>query len=84
MTDGGPFLDVKQPMGGFYLVECADKERAIELAAQLPDVGIEGGFRRRGTGGAVLRRPVSDLTAPDRTGRVVVAVRSSIDCPEFP
>ncbi|MGW9212991.1 YciI family protein [Embleya sp. NPDC055664] len=41
VTDG-PFLDVEQPMGGFRLVECADKERAIELAAQLPDVGIEG------------------------------------------
>ncbi|HUA29408.1 MAG TPA: YciI family protein [Streptosporangiaceae bacterium] len=41
VTDG-PFLDAKQYLGGFYLIDCENKERAIELAAQVPDAAIEG------------------------------------------
>src|SRR5882724_9778323 len=41
VTDG-PFLESKEYLGGFYLVDCEDKERAIELAAQIPDAAIEG------------------------------------------
>ena len=41
VTDG-PFLEAKEHMGGFYLVDCENKERAIELAAQIPDAKFEG------------------------------------------
>ncbi|HJD82178.1 YciI family protein [Kitasatospora aureofaciens] len=41
VTDG-PFLEAKEFLGGFYLVDCEDKERAIELAAQIPDAAIDG------------------------------------------
>ena len=41
VTDG-PFLEAKEYLGGFYLIDCEDKERAIELAAQIPDSAIEG------------------------------------------
>ena len=41
VTDG-PFLESKEYLGGFYLVDCENKERAIELALQIPDVAIEG------------------------------------------
>ncbi|WP_431279154.1 YciI family protein [Leifsonia poae] len=38
----GPFAETKEFMGGFYLVDVESKERAIELAKQIPDAGIEG------------------------------------------
>ncbi len=41
VTDG-PFLESKEYLGGFYLVDCDSKERALELAAQIPDTAIEG------------------------------------------
>ena len=41
VTDG-PYLEAKEHLGGFYLVDCENKERAIELAAQIPDAAIEG------------------------------------------
>jgi hypothetical protein len=41
VTDG-PFLESKEYLGGFYLIDCENKERAIELAAQIPDAAIEG------------------------------------------
>ncbi|MFF2625489.1 YciI family protein [Kitasatospora griseola] len=41
VTDG-PFLAAKEFLGGFYLVDCENKERAVELAAQIPDAAIPG------------------------------------------
>jgi hypothetical protein len=41
VTDG-PFLEAKEYLGGFYLIDCEDKERAIELAAMIPDAAIQG------------------------------------------
>ena len=41
VTDG-PFLESKEYLGGFYLIDCEDKERAIALAARIPDAAIEG------------------------------------------
>ncbi|MGI5237672.1 YciI family protein [Dactylosporangium sp. CA-139066] len=37
VTDG-PYVEAKEFLAGFYLVECASKERAYELAAMIPDV----------------------------------------------
>lgn len=41
VTDG-PFLESKEYLGGFYFIDVESKERAIELAAQIPDAAIEG------------------------------------------
>jgi hypothetical protein len=41
VTDG-PFLEAKEYLGGFYLVDCESKERAIELAALIPDTRVDG------------------------------------------
>lgn len=41
VTDG-PFLEAKEYMGGYYLVDCESRERAIELAKLIPDTQIEG------------------------------------------
>ena len=35
VTDG-PFLEAKEYMGGFYVVDCENVERARELAAMIP------------------------------------------------
>jgi hypothetical protein len=36
VTDG-PYLEAKEYVAGYYLLDCESKERAIELAAQIPD-----------------------------------------------
>jgi hypothetical protein len=41
VTDG-PFVEAKEYMGGFYVIDVETPERAYELAAKIPDAGIEG------------------------------------------
>lgn len=41
VTDG-PFVEAKEYLGGFYMIDCESRERAIELAALIPDAKIEG------------------------------------------
>ncbi|WP_028922937.1 YciI family protein [Pseudonocardia acaciae] len=41
VTDG-PYLEAKEHLGGFYLIECASRERAYELAAMIPDAAVPG------------------------------------------
>jgi hypothetical protein len=48
MTDG-PFADTKEVLGGFCLVEAANLDEAIELAARIPAARL---------GGVVEVRPV--------------------------
>ena len=36
VTDG-PFAETKEGVGGFYVVECASRDEALELAALVPD-----------------------------------------------
>jgi len=36
LTTDGPFAETKEQVGGFYLVEAADLDEAIELASQIP------------------------------------------------
>ncbi len=33
----GPFAETKEQIGGLYVVQCADRDEAIELARQIPD-----------------------------------------------
>jgi hypothetical protein len=41
MTDG-PFADTKEVLGGFCLVEAADLDEAIEVAARIPAARLGG------------------------------------------
>ncbi|GAA0939110.1 YciI family protein [Nonomuraea longicatena] len=51
MTDG-PFADTKEVLGGFCLIEAADLDEALELAARVPALRF---------GGTVEVRPVVRL-----------------------
>jgi hypothetical protein len=40
----GPFAETKEGVGGFYVVDCASRDEALELAALVPsspDVAVE-------------------------------------------
>jgi hypothetical protein len=41
VTDG-PYLEAKEHLGGFYLIDAESRERAIELAALIPDAKVDG------------------------------------------
>ena len=41
VTDG-PFVEAKEFMGGFYLVDVESEERAVELAKLIPDTKVKG------------------------------------------
>jgi len=49
VTDG-PYVEAKEHLAGFYVVDCESVERAAELAAQIPDARFT----------AVEVRPVMD------------------------
>jgi hypothetical protein len=51
LTTDGPFADTKEILGGFYLLEADDLDRALELAARVPAVRM---------GGSVEIRPLVD------------------------
>jgi hypothetical protein len=51
-TTDGPFVETKEHLGGYYVVDVKDLDRAIELAAQIPDAGT----------GAVEVRPIMDFS----------------------
>jgi hypothetical protein len=36
-TTDGPFLETKEALGGYYLVEASDLDEMIALAARLPE-----------------------------------------------
>lgn len=38
VTTDGPFLETKEALGGFYLLEADDLDEVIKLASQLPEV----------------------------------------------
>ena len=38
----GPFVEAKEFLGGYYLIDCESQERAEELAAMIPDAAIPG------------------------------------------
>jgi hypothetical protein len=51
VTTDGPFAEAKELLAGFYLVDCERLERAVEIAARMPEAGL----------GLVEVRPVVDL-----------------------
>jgi hypothetical protein len=63
LTTDGPFAETKEKLGGFYLVEAADLDQAIELAARIPGA----------THGSIEVRPIWDLPS----GHAAEAVASA-------
>ncbi|HEY5184359.1 MAG TPA: YciI family protein [Actinomycetes bacterium] len=51
VTDG-PFAETKEHLAGYFLVECEGLDRALALAARIPDARY---------GGAVEVRPIADM-----------------------
>jgi hypothetical protein len=52
VTDG-PFVESKEVLGGFYVVECASLNEALDWAARIPDARL----------GGVEVRPLLDIEA---------------------
>jgi hypothetical protein len=52
MTSDGPYAEVKEHLAGFFLVECPNIDRAVEIAARIPEAPM----------GLVEVRPVMDLS----------------------
>jgi hypothetical protein len=55
MTIDGPYAEAKEHLVGFLLVDCEDRARAVQIAAQVPDAQY----------GEVEVRPVLDLKSSD-------------------
>lgn len=52
MTTDGPFAEVKELVAGFYVVDCESTERAVQIAARIPEAEL----------GLVEVRPCMDLS----------------------
>ena len=55
MTTDGPFPEMKELLAGFFLVECESQDRAIEIAAMIPEAPL----------GLVEVRPIMSLEPPE-------------------
>lgn len=53
MVTDGPFAETREQVGGFILIEAADRNEAIQIASQIPAIRL----------GGVEVRPVKKLTA---------------------
>ncbi len=51
MVTDGPFIESKEVLGGFYLIDCASVDEALDWAARLPDARI----------GSIEIRPLLDV-----------------------
>ncbi len=51
-TVDGPFIESKEHLAGYYVVDCKDLDRALALAAKIPDARL----------GGVEVRPVMDMS----------------------
>jgi hypothetical protein len=40
VVSDGPFAEAKEALAGFFLIECESIERAIEVAARVPDADV--------------------------------------------
>ncbi|HEX2414145.1 MAG TPA: YciI family protein [Thermoleophilaceae bacterium] len=54
----GPFTETKEQLGGFYVLECADLDEALDWAAKIPGAHT----------GAIEVRPVMDYETVDAPG----------------
>jgi hypothetical protein len=51
LTTDGPFVDVKEAVGGYFFFEADDLDSAIELAAKVPAASMGGAIEVRPIGG---------------------------------
>jgi hypothetical protein len=51
LSTDGPFAETKEQLAGFYMLECADLDEALDWAARIPAAGH----------GAVEVRPIREL-----------------------
>ena|SRR5215472_9023195 len=58
MTTDGPYVESKEYLGGYYLVDCEDLDVAISIAGRIPSVRV---------GGAVEIRPLVPTSEAART-----------------
>ena len=58
VTDG-PFAETKEQLGGFFLIDVADADEAIEVASRWPSAAL----------GTIEVRPVEDGLDPERRYR---------------
>lgn len=68
-TTDGPFMETKEQLGGFYLIEARDLNEAREIAARIPSVQT----------GTIEIRPVVDFSKvqePPRAGRQTAGARA--------
>jgi hypothetical protein len=63
ITDG-PYTETKEVLGGYYIVECADLDKALEAAARCPAVAF---------GGSVEVRPIIGMPVPESVGAAKAA-----------
>ncbi len=56
IVSDGPYPEVKEFLAGFYLVDCATMDRAVEVAARIPEAAY----------GLVEVRPTMDLSEFER------------------
>lgn len=47
LTTDGPFVEIKEAIGGYFLLEAGDLDAAIELAARIPAARLGGGVEVR-------------------------------------
>jgi hypothetical protein len=47
LTTDGPFIETKEELGGYYLIDVPDLDAAIEVAAKLPAARMGGGIEIR-------------------------------------
>jgi hypothetical protein len=40
LATDGPFAETKEQIGGVYILECKDRDEAIEFAAKIPSAGV--------------------------------------------
>ena len=63
VTDG-PFVDTKEPVGAFFMIEAKDMDEAIEVASKHPGAQL-GAY----VGGVIEVRPIDVLDQPEaKTG----------------
>ena len=55
MTTDGPYAEAKELLAGFFLLDCDGPERAVEIAAQIPEAAF----------GLVEVRPILQLGGPE-------------------
>jgi hypothetical protein len=64
MVTDGPYAETKEVLGGYYIIECDDLDKALEAAARCPAVAF---------GGSVEVRPIIGMPVPESVGAAKAA-----------